>query len=287
MRRFAVVLAVSIVLLGAGWTQASLTVSFGDSTTYWAGWSCHSSTDTTYTNNVINGLDHLGVPDLFGGVANMLTINPSTSQLSSITLNYNSAVEGNSVNRLLKYGDLFLDVDSNGTWDYVVRSDVLGTGAYSDSVVQASKTLDVRTFASGIAENSTSSYMLSNSSKTRDGANWSGYVIRYDHPWALTAAAWSNGTSAGTANFSGWQDNALAGSSTYDLGNASINLPVNNGYYNITIGFAPQCANDVLYETIRVSAGSEAVPEPATMIVWSLLGATTWLGMRLRRRRAA
>ncbi|MCG2682862.1 MAG: hypothetical protein L6306_04525 [Planctomycetales bacterium] len=29
----------------------------------------------------------------------------------------------------------------------------------------------------------------------------------------------------------------------------------------------------------------DAVPEPATIIVWSLLGAGSWLGMRVWRRR--
>ena len=46
-------------------------------------------------------------------------------------------------------------------------------------------------------------------------------------------------------------------------------------------------ANDVLYETISVSNPNIAIPEPATMIVWSLLGIAGWLGLMVARRRAA
>ena len=33
----------------------------------------------------------------------------------------------------------------------------------------------------------------------------------------------------------------------------------------------------------NLKTGSSAVPEPATLLVWSLLGATSWLGMRVWR----
>jgi hypothetical protein len=287
MRRFVTILAVSIVLVGVSWAHAAVTVSmsFGDTATYWPGWTCHSSPyGSPYSNANINALEHLGVPDLLGGNST-LVINSATSQLSSITLDYNSNIEGNAVNRLLKYGDLFLDVNADGKWEYVVRSPLLGTGAYSDSVVQAATSLDIRKFA-GIAENS-NSYMLSNTSTTRDGANWNGYVVRYDHPWALLDTVWDTGIAAGEANFSGWQDNKVDGESTYDFGNNSqVSIPVDgDGNYNLRIGFALNCANDVLYEAISVrSSGSPTVPEPATIIIWSLLGAATWLGMRVARR---
>jgi hypothetical protein len=42
--------------------------------------------------------------------------------------------------------------------------------------------------------------------------------------------------------------------------------------------------HDVVRDTVAASLGI-VVPEPATIIVWSVLGAGVWLGMRVSRRR--
>ena len=147
-------------------------------------------------------MDHLGVPDLFGGTAGMAVISANTSQLLSITLSYDSSVEGASVAGLLKYGDLFIDANSDGKWDYVVRGNVAGTGYYNTS-----GTLPINYFHDGISAAAPAGYtggsatvgpyLMSNGSTPRGGTSWSGYVIRYDHPWALTDGAWNSGTSVG------------------------------------------------------------------------------------------
>ena len=70
----------------------------------------------------------------------MVVINSATSQLMSITLNYNSNVEGTSVDPLLTYGDLFLGVSGPGTWNYVVRSPFADPGTYTDTAVRSAQT---------------------------------------------------------------------------------------------------------------------------------------------------
>jgi hypothetical protein len=46
-------------------------------------------------------------------------------------------------------------------------------------------------------------------------------------------------------------------------------------------------SSDNVWEAVRLEGALTNVPEPATMIVWSLLGAASWLGVGVWRKRAA
>jgi hypothetical protein len=65
----------------------------------------------------------------------------------------------------------------------------------------------------------------------------------------------------------------------FAIGGALSPLTPPLGLYNYTFSTTPASGRPV-----ELTLNMETVPEPATMIVWSLLGAASWLGMRVWRR---
>jgi hypothetical protein len=233
------------VAIFAGQARAS-SVSFGDATKYWQGYSNGTVDDTR---------DTIGTPDFLGGTA---TFDDATGYLTGVSINYTGyfspVASGNA--RVIP-GDLFLDVGSDGHWDYVVK---LVAGSQTPVANYASLSiLDVSAIASP-------SYLMSGSD---NNGYWAGYGIRDRHPYAWDGG----GTPVGTGSLTGFNQLASGGTLVFGLG---IGLPMSS---NLTISFAPSCANDVLRETV-----SAPVPEPTGALIFGIGLAAVSRGQRALRR---
>ena len=65
---------------------------------------------------------------------------------------------------------------------------------------------------------------------------------------------------------------------------AGIDLSLLPGEQVKYIGWAPSCANDHSYMEVDLSAHTGGIPEPASLVIWSLFGGAAGIGA-LRRRR--
>ncbi len=221
-------------------------VSFGDTSKYWLGWGNGSRDDSK---------DVIGMPNFTGGHADI-----TSGLLTSLT--FNRAAGTSSYWGVISPGDLFIDTNADQRWDYVVDLSAWGTSGPNNSDPLAG---NYNIYSLNLALNDASGYILSGADNTGD---WSGSYIRDGHP---VAAIVDGLNVSGSAEFSGWGD----GSTTeYYFNFDSLNL---GGSGNFTIGWQPNCANDVVYETVRYHT-----PEPATMSLLGL-GLAGLLGFRKRR----
>jgi hypothetical protein len=167
-----------------------------------------------------NTTDSIGHPSITGGNCSI----DSRGYLSQVNIFYTS------YDPLLKAGDLFIDVGSNSDWDYVLTSkgkiyDFTGT-----------------TFSALKGEND---YLYEITSE------WERYNIRNDHPFALSEEGINSSVEYGGFGFAG-----------FDGKDGSINFTgfkINVGN-TFTLGFGPNCANDMIYETV-------ATPVPAALLL--------------------
>lgn len=209
------------------------TVSFGDSNNYWPGWNNNSGDDSK---------DQIGIPNLTGGEAQL-----NGGLLTSLTF-FNATISS-SYWWVLSPGDLFIDVGSNGTWDYVVKLASWSVAGTSNSDPEEGKYSVYAVSLPLGAPSSNHGYVLSGLDNTN---GWKGYLIRDTHPVAWAMPTSNDEIPVTQAYFSGWGPSpATKYSFTFD------GLNVGNMF---TIGWTLNCANDVIYEKI-------AVPEPATMLL--------------------
>ena len=129
---------------------------------------------------------------------------------------------------LLEAGDLFIDIGSNLYWDYVFTS--------NGNIYE-------------FTENTFSALEGENNDLYEITETWDGYYIRNNHPYALNDTGL---TPTGGFTFSGFD------------GDGSIRYSGFNIYVGetLTLAFGPNCANDVIYETVTAT-----VPEPATLLL--------------------
>ncbi|MBI4766336.1 MAG: PEP-CTERM sorting domain-containing protein [Deltaproteobacteria bacterium] len=201
-------------------------ITFGDQNIYWPGWQSTSPNDAF--RNRLNNNDYYGVPDILGG--NAIVTNGSLTNLS-----FNVKNTDNSLWGVLKPADLFIDTNNDKTWDYVVNmlssNDTAGDyGLYS------------------ISQPLNGSYDLA----FVDGIGPAG--IRYKHPVGVTVAGAHE-----EITFGGFV-NPGEGNTTIVAFGFNQGLPLVGGEF--AIGWAVNCANDVIYEEMNYQ-----VPEPATLLL--------------------
>lgn len=247
---FISVLVASLFLWG-NLFATPITLSFGDSENYWPGW---GGGVRTWNHNVQdNSSDTIGTPDIKGG---QVQINNGT--IDSISINYyNSAYYGD-----ITPGDLFIDLGSDSYWDYVVQSatgDMLGFAAKEFALGSYDKNPE----NGGYDHN----YQLSGDCDNYDGSgpNFTGvwqnpdgrtYDIRDDHP-VLYKNGSLNPSTLGTATVGTFD--STKGSHSFNFSDLGLDL---KGSDSFIIGWAVDCANDVLYEKVAAP-----VPEPGTMML--------------------
>lgn len=224
-------LAASLLTLMAGDAFAT-TVSFTDSTRYWSGHGNGTADDAR---------DTIGTPDFTTGSA---SFDDATGFLTRVSFSYTGrfspVASGNA--RVIP-GDLFLDLGSDGHWDFVVK---MVAGPQTPVASYASLSiLDVHTIG-------TPAYLFSGSDNT---GYWQGYGVRDRHPYA-----WNGGGNAvGTASLGAFDQLASGGTIAFDLGRG---IPTTGG---LSIGFAPSCANDVVLAKVTAPT-----PEPTAALVFGV-----------------
>lgn len=227
MKRTAVLTACLLAFLFACPAYGFYTVNFDDTVITFPGW--ENGTDDDFK-------DVIGLPDILGG---RLTYD-SNYNLVSIQFCY-IVTENQHLWSRLSPGDLFIDVGSDGTWDYTV-----GTFGAADMDNVAVNSVSVPLGGPG--------YVMSGA----DGM-WSGYDIRDDHPIAV-----EGGTEVSSAAFVGWRlpgspEDVVWVSYIFDPESA---INIRDG---LIIGWTLNCANDVIYQKIDIPLID--IPEPATMVL--------------------
>ena len=220
------VLAVSAILLVLGAVHAA-PIAFTDNVDQW-----------TPTFGNMPGTDVYGTPDVLGGFADV-----ETGKLLSVTINLKSV---SPYWYLLEPGSLFIDVNADKTWDYLVD-----TAADASNGSDRTGSYDLYKISQPFDDSSTNSnYRISYSP---NGGSWRKYA-----PVSVLDSYLAD-KQKGTAYFSGWPLDLAQGSmASITYSKFSFEIALGESF---TIGWAPTCANDVLLATVN------PVPEPATMLL--------------------
>lgn len=223
---------IAIMLLAFGATAAQATVyDFTDNTEHWADWANGTSDDYK---------DVIGVPNFKTG-----TITYDQNIMTGFSTSFTAGSNYNQLNS----GNLFINIDDDDSWDYVI--DLNG---------RAGGTVNVYEF--NAAYDDANAYDMSYSS--------SGY--RQDHPIAADDSYL--GALVDTASWSGlptWHH--CSGELTTYITGLDIEFEM------LTWGYTVSCANDVIFE-----GGLNATPIPGA--VW-LLGSGLLGLLRWRRKATA
>ena len=222
----------SIMILSISAGFADIIIPFTDIAppNYWPGYGNGTSDD---------GKETIGEPDISGGEI-ILSDDGYLKEVSFFFTEWGFS--------LMKPGDLFLNTDSDPEWDYVMslynRAD--GSNVAYDSGANSR-------YKPTTAYNNVPLYAVEEDAillmTGADNAGyWSGYLIRNNHPFAYTGM---DGNALGYGSVSGGFENDSPLTFTLPAGTLMIND-------SLTIGFAQNCANDPVYETV--------VPEPSTLI---------------------
>jgi len=240
-----------------------------------------------------NTTDFLLGPD-FSFVGNAIAYDDVTGALQSVSFAYT-----HTDSRLAVPGDLMIDLVENSddkTWDYVVQSPFGAGENYLDGSATdgllATDATQWRAFAGRwhYGDSTDHRFELARDAHTAEGVPWQfNHIVRTDHPWRVDDGDLSDhvllddvgvATYLGLVDFDGWKwtDSSTTGHSKFTLAGLIGQFGIDLREDTIRIGLTVNCANDVVYETI----GPQAIPEPGTMFIWSLLAAA---GIELRSRR--
>jgi hypothetical protein len=243
MRRISIAFAaVAALLMISQIAAADSIISFQDHVKYWPNYPSRDATD--------NSQDTIGEPDITGG----RVIVDDAGFLKQVQFDF----IGGWAYQVMKPGDLFLDLDSNGSWDYVVSS-------YNDRDNSDENNKYIPSGSVGLYSTTGGSLLLTGVDNPPQGY-WHGYLFRNDHPFAYTGLT----DYIGSASVSGgYPDNnpivfTLPGQ-TLRFGNS------------LTIGYTENCANDVVLETVA------PVPEPSTIPLVGLGLAFGFIALKRKR----
>lgn len=239
------VLLISALMLFMSQAGAA-TVNFGDGSKYWPGWNNGDGDKPEDYGYHDDQLDTIGAPDFTGGSAQI----NERGYLRSITIQQNS---GSDHYGALAQGDLFINADAHLNWDYLVDLSgytMPGTGNPNAAAGWYNIYSPIEASLGNPSNNP--GYILSGNDNT---GGWAGYIIRDGHPVAWNGAMTDTGYDV---YFSGWTDSNTE-SWTFNFADGAISLGT-----EFTIGWATNCANDVLYETMT---NPVPAPEPATMLL--------------------
>lgn len=222
-------------------------VNFGDNTYFWAGWNSQAADGALDDSRDEIGTPIFpGTPIAPGSSAGSYNINGS-GKLTRITFNYNLVGSSqNTAEPYVKPGDLFIDKNGDGTWDYLVQ-------VYNQTAAFNYNLYSITLSSLG----GTVGYILSDAAWLASGYP-GGADIRNDHPVAIDSTVLKS--SLGTAYFDGWNTSGLAGNYTTYFDFGSSGLDIGNTFQ---FAWTVNCANDV----IREQGSNSAVPEPATMLL--------------------
>ena len=237
MRKFLVIMVLilgGVLFLGQGQAQATA-FTFGDNTIYWPG----------FGNGLDDDTDVIGSPEILGGGGEI----DDNGYLTSIYFDYQSGSN-------LKAGDVFIDLGADGTWEYLIASGNL----YSDN-----STTTNNGFWRGVYKISSINTLVYKYSDEYYGTG--GWSYRENHPVGL---AYSN--SAYSVDDDGIDFTDFGSGDGQVIFSGLDGLHV--GDNSFIVGFAPTCANDVIYEK---------VPEPSVLLLlgFGLLGLGVCSGRNL------
>jgi len=199
-------------------TAMPITQTFADTAKVWTDW------------NFKPGIDEIGTPQFR---TTEVTSSNWGQDLQSIVFNMSRN------NPSVQSGDLFLDANADGTWDYFVNSQ-------GNSLSLGTSTTD-SLFAINVGLNDTAKYLVANGATYRNGHAY-GLVDVPNISEALGSVGY-------TVSYNALKTNPYAIS--FDFTDLAMGLDFNKEFI---IGYTFTCANDVIYQHVPV-------PEPGTMML--------------------
>jgi hypothetical protein len=208
------------------------TINFYDtgasSVIYWPGW---AATGGTSKANYLNTHDYYTTPNILGGSATI-----TNGYLTNVTFNVQNL--NSTLWPVIKPADLFIDVNNDKYWDYVVNMITPTYGAGNQGLYDIHQYL---TDPNG--------YIMS---------YIDGYSVRDNHPIGVNYL--SGAPDPIPVTFGGWQDGLVS----FSFGNQNYQgIPLVGSQF--AIGWTVNCANDVIYEELN-----HQVPEPGTLLLLGL-----------------